>query len=308
MQRGAMQEYVDTMKAYFAPVNRATEAAASFDAATMDAANPDAPWLDAGLVRNFKRTAKTTMGALRTGAQGVAQTQFRSAVDARVSLDFCEWGKLQMALAAGSQHLNVLAKSNGAVTAAQAMLAGSSATLLQVDPLALKNYAAGDLVVVDVDYAAGMTLLGTGITGATAASGAALGVDAVRQVSLNVGCVANVSVKGLVLDAALPGGAPAATAKIQKVVAFADREGASFLQEWSALFVGQSVGGGVVAYYYPRLQAAASAEETMTTLAEGVTSVCLHAEFAALATVDANDGESVVCYRTLIPAANTPAY
>ena len=103
MQRAGMQEYFGEVRAYFAPVNRTTEMGTMFDpSAAFDVDNPPAPWVDLGLVRNFKRVAKSSMGAVRTGAAGVTQVQFRKQVEARVSLDFCEWGKLQMALACGS--------------------------------------------------------------------------------------------------------------------------------------------------------------------------------------------------------------
>jgi len=241
--------------------------------------------------------------------------QFRKLVDARVSLDFCEWGKLQMAVAASSQHMNVLESdgtqpraSGGTAKSGQPVLAGSSATQILMDPSALGNYSVGELVVVDVDYAAGITNLGTGITGGVTESSAQLDCDAVRRVSYNVGCVAAVTANGLQLDAPLLGGAPANGARVQKVVAFVDREGASFFQEWSALFALEEVSGGRVYFHYPRLQAAAPAEETVATLANGLNTTMLHAEFAAMAAKDANDGESVVSYRSYVPASKTPAY
>ena len=39
------------------------------------------------------------------------------------------------------------------------------------------------------------------------------------------------------------------------VVGFCDREGSSFFQEWSALFVGEGQQGERVLWHYPRLQA-----------------------------------------------------
>jgi hypothetical protein len=311
-----MQEYFGEVRAFFAPVNRATETASIFDPSLgFNPAAPAAPWVGLGRVRNFKRMVKSTLGTVRTGVSGTAQTQFRKQLDARVSLDFCEWGKLQMALAAGSQHMNVLesagtqAKASGGMAkAAQPLAAGSTAALIVLPAAVLPNYSVGELVVVDVDYAAGMTELGTGIIGGFAANGAALDCDAVRRVSFNVGCVAAVTATGLQLDAPLLGGAPTAAAKVQKVVGFVDREGASYLQEWSALFVMEESSGGQLCFYYPRLQAASDGEETVMALGSGVGSNLLHAEFEALSIVDANDGESVVCYRSYVPAAGTAAY
>jgi len=42
-------------------------------------------------------------------------------------------------------------------------------------------------------------------------------------------------------------------ASAQVVAAFVDREGGSFFQEWSALFVAEPESGGRVCFYYPRL-------------------------------------------------------
>ena len=316
MERVGMQEYFDEVRAYFAPVNRATETGTVFDPSVgFDLYNPPAPWVRLGLVRNFKRVAKSTMGTVRSGPAGVAQLQYRKLVDARVSLDFCEWGKLQMALAAGSQHMNVLQSagtqaraSGGVAMPGQPVLAGSTATQILLNPAVLSNYAAGELIVVDVDYAAGMTDLGTGVTGDMAGASAAMDSDAVRRVSFNVGCVSSITATGLQLNAPLLGGAPANGARLQKVVAYVDHEGASFFQEWSAVFALEEVSGGRVYFHYPRLQAASPAEETVAGLASGLNTTLLHAEFAAMVSTDANDGESVVCYRSFVPAAATPAY
>lgn len=316
MERAAMQEYFSDVRAFFAPVDRGTETGTVFDPSQgFDLENPPSPWISLGRVRNFKRAAKSTMGTMRSGAGGVAQNQYRKRIDARVSLDFCEWGKLQMALAAGSQHMNVLEStgaearaSGGPAVAGESILAGSTATLILLDPSVLGNYSAGELVVVDVDYAAGVTELGTGITGGVVVNSSALDADAVRRVSFNVGSISAVTATGLQLGAPLPGGDPATGAKVQKVVAYADHEGAEFLQEWSAVFAQEEVSGGRVYFYYPRLQAALPAEEAFAALADGLQATLLHAEFSALGSVDPNDGEDVVCYRSYIPASGTPAY
>jgi hypothetical protein len=64
----------------------------------------------------------------------------------------------------------------------------------------------------------------------------------------------------------LPGGAPATGAKVQAVTGFVDREGGSFYQEWSALFVMQGSQGERIFFHYPRLQAMSGAEETVIPL------------------------------------------
>jgi len=316
MERAAMQEYFSEVRAYFAPVDRTTETGTVFDPSqSFDLESPPSPWISLGAVRNFKRAAQSALGTVRSGPVGVAQNQYRRRTDARVSFDFCEWGKLQMALAAGSQHMNVLESSGaearasgGPAVAGQPILAGSTSMLILLDSSVLGNHAAGELVVVDVDYVAGITELGTGITGGVAVNPAVLDADAVRRVSFNVASIAAVTAAGLQLQAPLPGGAPVAGAKVQKVVAFADHEGAEFLQEWSAVFAQEEVSGGRVYFHYPRLQAATPAGEVFVPLADGLHAALLHAEFAALGSVDANDGEDVVCYRSFVPAPGAPAY
>ena len=316
MERAGMQEFFGEVRAYFAAVNRSTETGAVFDPSLgFDLKNPPAPWVSLGLVRNFKRLAKVSLGTVRSGMAGVAQAQYRKQTDARVSLDFCEWGKLQMALAASSQHLNVLESagtmakaSGGAAKPGQPILVGSSEVLILLDGSVLSNYSVGQWIVVDVDYVSGMSEMGTGVTGSVVETSATMDSDAVRRVSYNVGCVAAIVAEGLVLNAPLLGGTPAPGARLQKVVAFVDHEGANFFQEWSAVFALEEVSGGKVYFYYPRLQAASPAEETVAAVGSELSMSLLHAEFAAMAAADANDGESVVCYRSYVPAAGTPAY
>ena len=79
-------------------------------------------------------------------------------------------------------------------------------------------------------------------------------VDYIRRVTFNVSLVAQVAPTGLTLATPLPGGAPAAGAKLQAVTGFVDREGGSFYQEWSALFLMQGSQGERIFFHYPRLQ------------------------------------------------------
>src|SRR5271170_4377588 len=97
------------VRAYFAPVNRATETPTVFDAAQMGGFSlnaPPAPWVDLGWCSGFSRKAGTKVQAMLVGAPAVASSQVRTEIEATVSLEFESWGKLQMALAAGSQQMN----------------------------------------------------------------------------------------------------------------------------------------------------------------------------------------------------------
>ncbi len=163
----------------------------------------------------------------------------------------------------------------------------------------------GDLVVVDVDYAGATGFVGSGVSGGYVKNAALIAgdVDYVRRVSLNVGRVAAVNDGVATLGSALPAGVPTAGMKVSKVVGFCDREGGSFFQEWSALFVCDGEQGDRVVYHYPRLQAAAGAAEAHEALAAPLERMRLAGSFRALPVKDANDGEAVVCFRSYLPAA-----
>jgi hypothetical protein len=128
-------------------------------------------------------------------------------------------------------------------------------------------------------------------------------------VSFNVGQVAAVAttgVSGLTLVEDLPGGSPVAGMKVQAIEGFVDREGGSFFQEWSALFVMEGGQGERIFFHYPRLQSMGGAVEGWSALdakrGSTLARVLLAGSFRALPVVDALDGERVVCYRSFLPA------
>lgn len=303
------------VRAYFAPVSRAAGVPALFDAAQaggflLDA--PPSPWIDLGWCSRFARKSATKVEALRTGAPAMVQTQVRSEIEATVSLEFENWGKLQMALAADSQQMNLLATAAGAaangsggMAAAPIPLAsGSTSSSLNVGAAAA-NFGVGDLVAVDLDYTGQVGFVGSGASGAYVASATAVNDDInyVRRISLNVGRVVAIANGVLQLGAALLAGAPAAGMQVSKLVGFVDREGGGWFQEWSALFVMEGEQGDRVIYHYPRLQAMQGAVESAEVLAGTLERVRLAGAFRALPVKDANDGESVVCFRSYLPGA-----
>src|SRR4051812_13126146 len=309
------------IRAYFAPVNRTTGTPTIFDPAQQGAFaldSPPSPWISLGVISGFKRSSTTKNSAACGGKKGACANQFRKQLEARVQFDFREWGKLQMALACGSQHLNVLAESagataqgsGGAAAAAVTVQSGSSATQIIVGASAIAQFAVGDMVAVDVDYAAQIGYVGSGIAGAYVKAAADVGssADYIRRVTLNVGRILSTDANSVYVDQPLLGGAPLASAKVQKVIAFVDREGGSFFHEWSALFVVPESSGGRVCFYYPRLQAAAPASEGVEMIAKPLEQTCLHGSFIALPVTDPNDNEQVVCYRSYFPAAGAAAY
>jgi hypothetical protein len=114
------------------------------------------------------------------------------------------------------------------------------------------------------------------------------------------------------LAQALPGGAPAAGASVQKVIAFVDREGGAFLQQWSGLFVMEEESGGRVCFYYPTLSPCtvkpAWQRESLVQIQKPIGEMALHASFTALPTVDGNDSAVVLCYRSYFPPAGADVY
>jgi hypothetical protein len=307
------------VRAYFAPVNRATQTPVLFDAAEQGASfsldAPPAPWIGLGWIEGFSRKPVSKTGAVLTGIPAAALEQVREALGAQVSLQFLSWTKLTMALATGSQHMNLLlpaataaAAADGAQAAAAVVVqSGSTATSIVLAAADAAQFSAGQIVAVDVDYTGQTGFVGSPVAGAYVRA-ALSDVDYVRRVTFNLAPVAQVSVGVLTLAAALPGGAPASGMKLQAVSGFVDREGGSFYQEWSALFVVEGSQGERIFFHYPRLQSMSGAEESSLAVSgkqqSGLERVLLKGQFLALPVTDPLDGERVVCYRSFLPAAN----
>ena len=287
-----------------------------FDAAqtgTFALSSPPAPWIDLGWCSKFARKSATKIGALTTGAPAVVQSQVVTQVEATVELEFDSWGKLQLALAAGSQQMNLLQTANGAAAngsggvAAKAvqLLAGSTATSLNVGATTATQFQVGELVAVDEDYVTQTGVVGSGVSAAYVSSPASVANDInyIRRVTLNVGRVVAIANGALQLGAALLAGAPPSGMQVSPLMGFVDREGGGFFQEWSGLFVMDGEQGDRVIYHYPRLQAMQGSAEMVEGLAGPLEKVKLAGAFRALPVKDANDGAMVLCFRSYLPGA-----
>ena len=309
-----MSPVMGRVRAYFAPVNRGSEMPTIFDPAqsggfALDA--PPAPWVDLGWIDGFVRKCGTKVVALRSGAPATTQMQVRTEIEATVAFAFESWGKAQLALAAGTQQMNLLKTvtgataegSGGVAIAATALLTGSTANVLQVGSTAAAGFAVGEIVAVDVDYAATTGFVGSGLSGAYVKS-ALTDVDYVRRVTLNVGRIAAIgtgtAAGALTLECPLLAGVPTTSMKVSGVVGFCDREGSSFFQEWSGLFVGEGQQGERVVWFYPRLQTTAGVTEDVAASLGGLEKARLAGSFRALPVVDPVDGETVVCFRSYV--------
>lgn len=306
------------VRAFFAPVNRVTQAPVLFDPSQQGRFSVDAPpvpWISLGWIQNFVRNSASKMTPLLTGIPASPIEQVRETLQAQVSFEFLSWTKLTMALATGSQHMNLLTPASGiAATAdgAQAVpavtpQASSTATSILLASADAAKFAPGSIIAVDLDYTGQTGFVGTPVAGAYLRQ-ALTDIDYIRRITFNVAFVTQVSSSGLTLAEPLPGGAPATGAKVQALIGFVDREGGSFYQEWSALFVLDGSQGERICFHYPRLQTMSGAEESVIPLKgknpHGQSRVVLKAQFLALPVTDSLDGERVVCYRSFLPAAN----
>jgi hypothetical protein len=294
------------IRAYFAPVDRSSTAPVAFDAAQLgqfDLDVPPSPWVDLGWVDDFARKCSSKVGVLTQGAPASSAMQLREQSDAKVSLRFLDWGKLQMALSSGSEHWNLLSGST-----AVALTAGSTATKLAMSAADVATFSPGQTVVADIDYSGQTGYVGSGSSCAYVAKAATINGDAdfIRRVSMNVARVLTSDASGLQLATPLIAGAPSAGMRVQSLAGFMDREGGTFFQEWSALFVVQAEEGERILYNYPRLQAMTSAQEMVNPLAGSLQRISLTAEFRAMPVLDARDGQQVLCYRSFLPAAGLP--
>jgi hypothetical protein len=306
------------VRAYFAQVNRVPATPVLFDPSEQGAFSlnsPPAPWIDLGWIQDFARKSASKTAPVLSGIPAATLEQVRETLQAQVSFQFLSWTKLTMALATGSQHMNLLAPASGAAlaadgaqaTAAVVVQTGSTASSVLLASIDAAKFAPGAIIALDADYTCQTGFVGSPISGAYVRA-ALTDIDYIRRITFNVALVSQVNSTGLTLAEPLMGGTPAAGTKLQALTGFVDREGGTFYQEWSALFVMQGSQGERIFFHYPRLQTSINAEESSSPLSSknpsGQVRVLLNAQFLALPVTDALDGERVLCYRSFLPAAN----
>jgi hypothetical protein len=270
---------------------------------------PPTPWLSLGYISGFSRRSLSKQTALRTGQPATTLIQLRESFDCELSLRFSSWSKLTLALACGTQHINLLGgavnsmPSGGGETAAAPILSGSTASMLQMNASDVANLAVGQHIVVDLDYAGQTGYVGSPIVGSYIRN-TFTDVHYLRRLSFNLARISGIQGNNVYLSAPLPYGAPATGMNLKTVTGYLDREGGLFLREWSALFVMEGEQGDRILYHYPRLQSTQTAAESIEPLDAGIEAVSLAASFRAMPVTDPLDGETVLCYRSYLPAAN----
>ncbi len=302
------------VRAYFAPVNRITGVPAIFDPvvnAEWQLNSPPAPWIDLGWVSAFSRGSESKIVEVDTGSPATVQVQSRQKTGATISFRFDSWTKLSMALSASSQHTNLLTSTasvnglGGSVVPATTLQKGTTANTLYLGTLDSTRFNVGDLIVIDDDYSTQTGFVGAAVAGSWVSDAASIcnDIDYIRRISFNIGQIVAVGQDGgLQLSAPLIAGPPSSAMKLQQIVGFSDREGGSFFQEWSALFVLQGVQGERLFHYYPRLQPCQSASEVSVAISPLLNHILPDARFRALPIADPHDNIQTVYYRTFIPA------
>ena len=172
------------VRAYFAPVNRATQTPVQFDRRRR-AAFRSIPHPLRGSSRVDPKFHTKINQQDRTAADRSPGSNTRPGTrDARgqVSFEFLSWTKLTMALATGSQHMNLLV--GGAVEVQQ----GSTASIVQLGAGDANNFPAGSMIAVDADYSGQTGFIGEPISGHTSASHCRPGLHSARHLRCGPGC------------------------------------------------------------------------------------------------------------------------
>ena len=235
------------VRGYFAAVNRAAQTPVIFDPSeqggfSLDA--PPSPWISLGWIQEFTRKAGSKSAAVLTGIPashaGAGARDAGGAGKFGISeLDQADHGPgdgIATHERAGTGERSFSGRGWRIAATAVTVQSGSTATFVALASADAAKFTAGSIIALDADYTGQTGFVGSPVSGAYVRT-ALTDVDYIRRVTFNVALVSQVNATGLTLAEPLPGGAPAAGAKLQAVTGFVDREGGSFCQEWSALFV-----------------------------------------------------------------------
>lgn len=289
---------------------------------------PPTGWTDLGWIKDFKMTPGSKIGQVRSGYRGAVRAQYRGEVGESFDFEFREPTRMQWKIATGTDPFNLIA---GAIPTTAGPLSASGAPktamvsynpngpTLTVTSSAIIGVSGGqnaEYIVVDADYVPGQSGI-VGSAGIPIQPNAVTDIDYIRKTSDFVARVVSVTNNVLTLDQPLVGGGssstllapgfatPPANSNVQKILGWAAREGGTFITEWSALFIMDTIDACQIAVYYPHVSIAqfkdvdAWAIENIGTTDE--TGYGLQCSMNALAFDDPIDGETVVGYRAFYP-------
>jgi hypothetical protein len=314
--------------------------------------NMPAGWFDLGWIKDYKLTQGSKVGSIKSGYRGATRAKVRGEVSEEIEFKFREYSRLALKIASGCEVFNFLAAGQASTTnplgtsgttavalgasgyqttggtATQPGVAGLPCVFLPSGSGAL--FAAGQMIVVDVDY----DKVSTGFIGSNGVpvyvNNAPQDTDFIRRTSdftnlitaVVAGPIAGIAGNqdALVLKQVFTGGgasssvlvgptSPPTGSKIQRINGWTSREGGTFIMDWSALFILDTIDSDQIAFYYPHLSISQFKDLGNWAISNvGTTDETgyeLDASFESLAFDDPLDGETVVCYRAYYPASNT---
>lgn len=306
---------------------------------------PATGWFDMGYVKNFKFTPQTKRGNVTTGYRGAIRAKYMAETGEKVSCTFGEVSHTTVRIATGTQVFNVIKttvvtpSTTGPLSTSgvAAVAMGASGYLPTGGPSGPTQglptlcvpagsgaaFAAGTMIVCDQDYN-GTSFGFVGDAGANVFQGAVTDVDFIRKTSDYVNGVVSVvptafsGQDALILSSPFVGGGNAAVgvtpntgpttgAKVQTINGYVSREGGSAIEEWSAIFVLDTIDASQLLFYYPRLSPDVFAGIPGTNLqnATSMQTYDLDGSWDSLAFDDPLDGETVVAYRFYSPHPGT---
>jgi len=288
---------------------------------------PPAGWTDTGWIKDFKLTPASKIGQVRSGYRGAIRAQYRGEVGESFDFKFREAARMQFKIATGTNPFNLLygvsAQTLGPLsatgapkTAMSAYSAGPPATVTVANATAIAVSGAGEYIVVDLDYSPAQTGV-VGAAGIPIQPGQVLDVDYIRKTSDFVGRAVGLATNVITLDQPMVGGgsgigtaptSPPTGSNAQRIIGWAAREGATYITEWSALFIMDTIDSAQIAVYYPHVSIAQFKDVNAWTI-ENVgttdeTGYDLDCTMNALAFDDPIDGETVVGYKAFYPRPN----
>jgi hypothetical protein len=304
---------------------------------------PPAGWTDLGWIKNFKIQPASKIGQIRSGYRGAVRAQYRGEVGETIDFRFQEVTRMAYKVASGCSPFNLLANPTASTvgplsgTGAQAVPVGASG--YQVNGLGATAgsptvfvpagsgaaFPVGTYIVCDDNYVPNVAGL-AGDAGIPLQVGQVQDINFIRKTSDFVARVVAVSPTaiagqdGLVLDQPFVGGGsgvntntgqynyPDANSFVQKINGWSVREGATFITEWSGLFVSDTIDAAQISFYYPHLSIQQFKDIPMFAIEnQGTTDQAeygLDTTMEALAFDDPLDGETLVRYFNFIPRPN----
>jgi hypothetical protein len=297
-------------------------------------------FIDLGWITKFKITPASKIGLVRSGYRGAVRALYRGEVGETFDFTFRESGRLAWKIATGTEMFNLLKTtatpstfgplSSSGMTAVPIGASGYQAAypvpgvgpkpvLFVPSGSGIAAFPAGSYIVADDDYNPANSGL-VGLAGIPIWPNTVNDVDFLRKTSDFVARVAGGGSAGgqdyIILSQPFVGGGnsptgtppigPSPAAKVQAVKGFAAREGGTYVTEWSAMFVMDTMDVSQFVLYYPHVStsqfrdfAAWAIENAGTT---DLTGYELDCSMMAMAFDDPLDGETVVRYCCYYPS------